>query len=331
MKISTITTATAIIIWSSFCLVPCCAGIWPFPQLREIPKRLACFSAYNDLEFELTRFELYDTYFRDDSVMVLPQTGTYQGANAIEEYVSFTSPNSAYLADSVVLESSTRSGGYNFETGQCIFDLALRRRFTPNPRNTAGVAAFDGLSMAKLFYDLDEGYITRINLYFPEGLVRYVFEVLLNSDNTWSYLCNDVLATACSGIVPLEANCEVNMANLPVVGPGAYVDGDQSGCRALHGAFATINPARHCAHVSLSTSDVDDLGEVKCNESENIPLDLFSEDDLDFFADFSRDNGDEDPLNNGLFAPAPSDYEPTEEDIFDTVRDLLELVFGGLF
>lgn len=305
--------------------------------LLDIPVRIECTLGYSSLGFNLTDYDAYPTYFREDSIMSLAQAGNYEGVEGIQEYVTFTQTDSPYLLDSVVVDADTRIGGYDADTGQCIFDLALRRRFVPDPATTnPEFGSFDGFSMAKLYYDLEQGYISRINLYFPIGFITHTFVDLLDSNNTRQYMC-DLLAGPCSDIILDHDNaaCTADLAALPVFTDGGYVDGNGSGCRSLHAALSAINPEIHCAHLSLSVTDLDPNDKNKCSVSAQVPVDsLIGESDLAFYRQFAESHG-VDP-DSGVISPSPPIVEADGLDsvfssIWDSIGSLADLLFGGFF
>lgn len=300
----------------------------PWAQLSF---RVACAVRYQLLGFQLTNYDEYPTYFREDSVMELAQAGTYKGLQAIQEYVTFTAPDSTYLTGGTyVISDMSRLGGYDPKTGLCIFDLAVRRRFETDPTTTnPDTLPFDGYSGAKLYYDLCNNYITRIDLWFPLGLVNHVFVDILESTQTRDYICNQ-LATSCAPYISDfdAATCQSNLAALPAVTNGEYSDGDSSGCRALHAAFVSLRPEVHCAHVSLSPTDLDPDGSAKCSQSKGtLVSDVFAEEDLAFFRKFVADNGVDPDV--GFVSPGPVVADPPFwQGACDTVSLLLDVFLG---
>ena len=85
--------------------------------------------------FEIGAFESYPKSFRDDSIMELPQAGTYQGASDIKEYVKFayagTSPYIACCND--YTKRQVKFVGYY--NGQCEFVTFYARNFQLLPKH----------------------------------------------------------------------------------------------------------------------------------------------------------------------------------------------------
>jgi hypothetical protein len=80
-------------------------------------------------------FERYDAYFRNESVVHLAQTGSFQGAMGIKEYVQFafskTSPFFRTGPNNYVHQ--IRFDSYKAETGQCAFLQISRWDVTMDP------------------------------------------------------------------------------------------------------------------------------------------------------------------------------------------------------
>jgi len=295
-------------------------------------------NAIKKLDFDLSQYDDFPIFFRDDSTMVIAQAGTYVGVEAITEYVQFTSVHSPYLNDAYKLASSIFVKGFDQETGQCIIGFAKRNRFWPNPETTNNeIVEFDAAYMGKIYFDLEENYVSRVHLHFPAGLLRFTFGELLNSDGTRQYVC-DNLAGLCAPFLTEDTSdvesCKTRMAALPVATGDLYVDGDSSGCRALHASFVNFYPTsaeNHCAHLSLSTTDKDPNGKIKCSVSKNVAEStLWTDKDMQFFSDFAKGQGMDPDV--GFIHPSPEFVEPGWfAQAFTFVGNSLDLVFGGFF
>ena len=243
--------------------------------LLNLPFRLICGISFVAKDFDITNFDAYPTYFREDSTLIFAQTGEYRGVDGITEYVKFITKFSPYVDDEVLIDSSRRIDGYDFGSGQCLFDIVERRRFILNAATSAQDSApFDAFYFVKIHYDLASGYVTRFYPFFTIPAVKHVAEGVLNSENTIQYVCG-VLANQCATYVPdHDPNaCKDNFAALPATnGVDGYMDGNSRSCRVLHAAFAAESPQGHCAHVSLNTDDVDPDGANKCSSSAAIRL-----------------------------------------------------------
>ena len=249
--------------------------------------------------FALVNFDKYDQYFRDDSVMVLAQTGQYISATNIEEYVKFSLPKYSpfFMGDTADYEyidkyAIPRYIGYDPETGLCEFQTMSRIRYQMNPATTGSNTTFDLIIMGTAFYNINEGYFSRINLFYQLNFLDLFFNTLLNSTNTQNFICSVFQSDECSTIVNATNDCQATLADLPITeGEQFYADGNSQGCRALHSVLATINPSSHCPHISFSPVP-DPKGAIKCQESSGIkPTDLFTPTEFKAYEDFARKNG----------------------------------------
>ena len=145
-----------------------------FDLLDSIPvlfPRLRCTVALLRLRLDFANFDRYDVYFRDDSVIQLSQSGIFAGAATIEEYVKFTfaefSPFVKPPSDPDAGVSDLSFLDYNKEKGQCEF-LSLRKSsIFFDPEYTDAVPEYNGVSMAKLFFDLKECYFLPLQNHHP--------------------------------------------------------------------------------------------------------------------------------------------------------------------
>ena len=130
-------------------------------------------------------------------------------------------------------------------------------------------------------------------MYYKPATLHFNFDILRNSPQTRRFICDQVIAGTCSGIVPAEnhTNCIADLEKLPATtGDEFHFDGNSQGCRALHASFAPDNP-NHCAHVSLVPMAVVD-GYIKCQKTPNVhPSELFTDYDFAYFDDFMIDHG----------------------------------------
>eukprot|EP00594_Rhizosolenia_setigera_P017848 CAMPEP_0178957862 /NCGR_PEP_ID=MMETSP0789-20121207/11196_1 /TAXON_ID=3005 /ORGANISM="Rhizosolenia setigera, Strain CCMP 1694" /LENGTH=179 /DNA_ID=CAMNT_0020640251 /DNA_START=63 /DNA_END=602 /DNA_ORIENTATION=+ len=84
-----------------------------------------------------------------------------------------------------------------------------------------------------------------------------------------------------------QTECQATVDSMPKIEGEGYADGRTQGCRWLHSVFAKENE-RHCPHISTIPLEDSD-GSIKCQESQaKIESDLFSEAELDFIYDISR-------------------------------------------
>lgn len=302
--------------------------------LLNLPFRIACAVSFAAQSFEISNFDEYPSYFSDESTLTIAQTGDYTGVDGILEYVQIISDVSPFFEKVTLVDSSRRIDGYDTSTGQCLFDIVNRRQFVPKVgATTPGFPSFDLLSSTKIFYDLTSKKVSRINAYFPVPVFQYVFNEMLGSANTISFVC-DVMAGPCASLLTdhNSATCAADLTALPgAEGDDLYIDGNSRGCRVLHAALASTNPEGHCAHVSLSTTDLDPNNENKCSVSAQTTVSsLFSGKDLDYFREFASKQG-VDP-DSGLVTPSPPISEPGFfGSIFNSAGSFFGLIFDILF
>jgi hypothetical protein len=216
-------------------------------------------------------------------------------AASIEEYVKFAFEKySPYLANTNFTPSrrNTRETTSNkvlgYRDGQCEFRSVAKSYILVNPFNANTIPRFNFMLMVKLRYNFELRYITKLDVYFPTDFIRVFFGLALNSLNTRRFLCDTVISGPCAGILNHSNDCEASLQALPIFsGPLNHFDGNSSGCRALHGAFAQTNPTGHCAHISFPPL-ADPMGRFKCQVSKQVaPSALFTEADMDAFRAFS--------------------------------------------
>ena len=254
--------------------------------------RFRCFLAFQRFSFDIGDFPSYPKYFRNDSIMELAQAGVYQGTANIEEYVKFLFPGfSPYIACcNDFIERKVKFLGYT--NGQCEFLNLLTRNLETIPNTTAAVSeTIQTVAGLKLYFDLKEGYVKRINVYYTDDLLRVYFDVLLNSPNTREFVCG-VMNGPCANILNVTSNCTEQLLTLPSAeGEQYFIDGKSQGCRVLHAVFANTNPDNHCAHLSFTPLE-DPNGSIKCQTSKGtLPSSLFTERELQLFKDFAESVG----------------------------------------
>lgn len=253
--------------------------------------------------FDIGDFDSYGDYFKDDSYMILAETGEYTGVSGIEEYVKFVFAEfSPYFATNNVLAEELTYLGY--EDGQCVFATVYDTDYVMNGSVTRGSDEYRAINMVKLYYDYQSRYISKIFVYYTKDYISSLFRSMLNSDNTQKYIC-DTITGPCDGfITEPPVDCLSELAMLPGTTENSHVDGDSQGCRALHTALANVRPDVHCAHISLVPKE-DSTGSIKCQTSAlTEPEDLFDERDFQLFADFCKARGIDPNIGHTYERPA---------------------------
>jgi hypothetical protein len=243
------------------------------------------------LNFESFNFDAYDTYFRDDSTLTLSQAGTYKGAAGIMEYVKFASDSSPYFSDYEV------PGGFirqvkGFDGATCVFSSVGAVDYVLDKDVVGDDTEFKVAQLSNVYYNITDGKIDKINLYYANGFLDFFFGKL-DSPKVNKFIC-DIMEDSCGFKIHSTRACKKRLERLPVLQGDSYIDGDSQGCRVLHAVLAEGNPDLHCAHINFKDLP-DPNGNIKCSVSAGIdPDDLFDEGDFGFYNDLC-DSYDIDP------------------------------------
>ena len=116
-----------------------------------------------DPPFNLGSFDLYETWFDDNSSMTLAQAGNYKGAGDIEEYVRFSSPSSPYIVALGDIRSDFSFVSFDAEKRSCVTLLLGHGRFQLS--EMAGNELFEFVAMYTLEWCFDEQKVGNINVY----------------------------------------------------------------------------------------------------------------------------------------------------------------------
>ena len=226
-------------------------------------------------QFDFGRFEKYDDYFNEDSVMRLTEAGVYVGPKNIKEYMGFQSGKySPYFLRDSTLRIQTDFKGYDSETNECTFLSRFLNQYELDPKNTGKDTTWNTVVMTNVRFSFNTRKIPEVNIFLPLGFLVATFDDGLNNDITREYICS-VANNNCANTTAHIDNCESRLAELPVFNDGSFVDGDSQGCRALHAVFAETNND-HCAHIALNATE-DRKGAIKCQNSNLMnPSDYFT-------------------------------------------------------
>ena len=290
----------------------CCAIFFENPILLP---NIECFIKFFFLNFDPNNFDQYDTYFQNDTIMELAQTGQYSGPDGIKEYVRFTNADySPYLATGPIDRQDTISfEGY--ENGQCIFLAIYHTVSSLDPTYAASNVAFRWEFMLKIFFDYGDNYISRINVFFSDPFVTTFFTNFLDTDQTRQFVCDTRTGPSCSGILEEDndtvnaTSCREQLQALPLLDDGAHADGKSQACRALHAVFAAVNP-EHCPHISFAPQ-IDVHGKIKCQTVGNIqPEDLFTPEEITKFFDIGQAVGIDPATGIKIVVELPTSTKP---------------------
>lgn len=277
-----------------------------------------CLGALKNSGFVITQTADFSRWFGDGSIMQLAQAGTYLGLDGIQEYVNF-----AYtpwlFKDLKVLEVGTAPPGAataipNVQTivrddQQCEVTVAVKtcRTFVSPSINTTARTSADVLIGYRLFFDVNrldaeeaDIFVNRANIWYPDDYLSELFGVAFQTKALRKKNC-EIMRDSCENTWKMNFkqadrtidHCVEEMSQLDVANSASYdgtdfngfVDGDTSGCRFLHGGFASDNP-NHCAHISLKRG-ADPNGRKKCQVKSTYsrvsPESLFGATNIAFF------------------------------------------------
>ena len=230
--------------------------------------------------------------YRDDSVMILPEAGSYVGESSILEYVKFADENfSPYVKQGPLnLGQQQKVIGYD-GNGQCEYHWLRVSGYSMNEEFVESESHFALPVLTKVFLSFEENYMTRAYVYYAQPFLEFYFGDQLNTEKVAEYVCDQALGSdGCRQLVgDPPADCVEQFLAKDLTDANFYVDGDSRGCRALHATFVPKNPG-HCEHVSLDPTDLDYWGSLKCGVSEQLPHSRFFDDgDIERFEAFERE------------------------------------------
>ena len=116
-----------------------------------------------DPPLNLRSYDLYETWFDDNSTLTLAQLGIYKGAGDIEEYVQFAYPSSPYIETVGRFRSDSSFVSFDPEKRSCVMVMMYHSRFQMS--EMAGNELFESANMVKLEWRFDDQKVGNINLY----------------------------------------------------------------------------------------------------------------------------------------------------------------------
>ena len=96
-----------------------------FPSLT-LPE---CGGGFIAAGLDLRKFELYDTWFDENSTVTLVQNGVYQGVDDIKEYMQFIQSGSPYISANGLLHDEKSVLNFDEEKRSCVFLSLAHNRF----------------------------------------------------------------------------------------------------------------------------------------------------------------------------------------------------------
>lgn len=245
--------------------------------------------------FDLRSFDLYESWFDDESEMTLAQAGTYRGVDNIKEYVMFAYPTSPYISVALQPPGSAENAIVGFDEAErvCVMSTMYHNRYAMSPM--AGSELFQYVWMTKLEWRFDAQKIGQISIYYDPSFLEHFFATALQTPQVYNFVCQ-TMQTSCPAVwaangLASVGECEAQFEALPISESNMhYIDGNTQGCRMLHAVFAVDN-AHHCAHISFEPMQ-DPGGLYKCQTSAQIRVsDLFSDNELANFEAFAAGVG----------------------------------------
>ena len=116
-----------------------------------------------DPPFNLGSFDLYETWFDDNSSMTLAQAGNYKGVDDIEEYARFGFPSSPYIATIGTFREDSSFVSFDAEKRSCVMIVKYHDRVQMS--EMAGNELFEYAYMYKLEWRFDDQKFGHTKLY----------------------------------------------------------------------------------------------------------------------------------------------------------------------
>mmetsp|Transcript_5245 Transcript_5245/g.8111 ORF Transcript_5245/g.8111 Transcript_5245/m.8111 type:complete len:205 (-) Transcript_5245:670-1284(-) len=140
-----------------------------------------CVAAVEEIHADPLDFSTFSEIYRNDSQMILAETGIYQGAEAIEEYVRFTTSSSPYLQGVELLNRMVSPTNMILveEGGLCSHVVGQHYEYHFDPHFAD--ARVEVPILAKVYINPRELYIPKIYIYYPPNFLKYFFGDKLNS------------------------------------------------------------------------------------------------------------------------------------------------------
>jgi hypothetical protein len=88
-----------------------------------------CAGGFIANRFDVRKFELYDTWFDENSTVTLVQAGVYQGVDDIREYFKFSLPVSPYISAYGLLHYENSIVNFDEDKRSCKFLVLAHNRF----------------------------------------------------------------------------------------------------------------------------------------------------------------------------------------------------------
>ena len=116
-----------------------------------------------DPPLNLRSFDLYETWFDDNSSLTLAQAGNYKGVDNIKEYVMFAYPSSPYIATFGWFRSDPSFVSFDAEKRSCVMMAKDNNRVQMS--EMAGNELFESTIMNTLEWRFDDQKVGKMNVY----------------------------------------------------------------------------------------------------------------------------------------------------------------------
>jgi len=263
----------------------------PPTSAPAVDTAMACMQ-FLSMEFGILNYDQYETYFKNDSYIILAEAGQYTGIEAMTEYVKFVTENSPFISTLTNLVTENHFMGYNETSEDCIFDNLYVSEWNTSALTNNQV--WNVTAILKLFYSPAEHKVTRMYVYYDQAFLEFFFGEI-DTPTTAELVCQ-TLENNCSAAWSLnnfsdESDCMFQHSELPLFSTdSSHFDGLDKSCRVLHSVLASNND-HHCPHISFVPME-DDEGKIKCqSSSERNPTELFDAVELEYFNQFKLNNG----------------------------------------
>ena len=140
-----------------------------FPSLT-LPE---CAGGFIAAGLDLRKFELYDTWFDENSTVKLVQTGVYQGVDDIKEYLQFIQPGSPYISANGLLYDEKSIVNFDEEKRSCVFLSLAHNRFQMS--EMGGNELFETAWFSTMEWRFDDQKIGRIEVFGTPALLAARF------------------------------------------------------------------------------------------------------------------------------------------------------------
>ena len=116
-----------------------------------------------DPPLNLRSYDLYESWYDDNSSVTLAQVGTYKGVDAIKEYVQFAYDSSPYIATVGRFRSEFSFVSFDAKKRSCVMMSKYHSRFQLS--EMAGNELFEWAPMNTLEWRFDDQKVGDMNVY----------------------------------------------------------------------------------------------------------------------------------------------------------------------